>query len=1269
MFCSKYTMLVGPSKSISGFDPRSIPGCALWYDAADASSITLNGSTVSQWSDKSGNGNHLTQGTTSAQPTYGTYLSYPGVYFNGANTQVLSTTYNQTGTGGRNTFIVFYDISTSPNIYGDPGLMYMGGSGAVGSGWRTQYIATSDALCVDIGAGAKIMTTSPNVTSMRTTRCIAMWAAPNSATVATTYVYGNGTQFTVQGANSTGLTTAVNTVGGLGTTIGKSTTSVISEILHYSTELTASQRQSVEGYLAWRWGIKSSLPATHPFYSLPAFSRPFGPTDIPGCALWLDAADSSTMNSTTTVTSWSDKSGSNNTMIGTATYSGGTMTFNGTNQAFSNTGFVFPNTAYSMFAVYSNTTAPASAAYMNLMYGNGGYPMLGTFDTTKAVTARSVVGNVGGLGQTATATANGWAAQIAGTGTDYGYGVATDSSGNVFVTGSYTAALTLYNTGGGTGATLAVTGGNDVFLAKYSSAGSVVWATRIASTGNDIGQAVATDSSGNVFVTGYYGAALTLYNTGGGTGATLAYTGGNDCFLAKYSSAGSVLWAAQIAGTGTSTDQGVGVATDSSGNVFVSGFYNAALTLYNTGGGTGATLAFTGGGDAFLAKYSSAGSVVWAAQIAGAGSEIGNGVSTDSSGNVFVTGYYNAALTLYNTGGTTGATLANAGGNDVFLAKYSSAGSVVWATRIASTTSDYGYGVATDSSGNVFVTGYYSAALTLYNTGGGTGASLAFTGGYDVFLAKYSSAGSVVWAAQITGTGASLDYGRAVATDSSGNVFVTGYYSAALTLYNSDTTTGATLAFAGVTDVFLAKYSSTGFISGTYNVYSGGYPASSNVLVDGTYAPSSFSPYVNGSNVTALSGTVAAATGLFIGGPSNYFNGSLSELLIYASTLTSSQRQQVEGYLTSKWKLSSQIISTHPFKTLPPSTSQPPQFQEVTPGNWTYDWKPYLQSLTAANSGATANTPVLTAKTGSYYGGVLAPNGNIYCPPQNTSNILVITPTTTSPYCTFTTISVIAGYYNGGVLAPNGLIYFIPGNSATGTAIIVFNPTLGTYTTSSITAGNYGGGVLAPNGLIYCPPYGSTTNILVITPTATSCTTAVVGTGLGRYFGACLAPNGNIYCTPLGAGNILVITPTATSCTYSTIGTGLGSYVGPVLASNGFIYSVGPNILVIFPNTNTYITTASGGNYFNGALGPDGKIYFMPQGSGNILVVTPTSTSPYGTTSTLGSGLSTAMGAVLAPNGTIYGVTDNASIIAITFAGLSQTPSSNYCLSAYTNKF
>ena len=753
----------------------------------------------------------------------------------------------------------------------------------------------------------------------------------------------------------------------------------LSELLVYNNTLTAAQRQSVEGYLASKWRVKSNLPTTHPFYTIPPFNRYFNPTDIANCSLWLDAADNSSMNSTTTVTIWNDKSGSGNTMTGTATWTGSNMTFNGSTQAFSNTAYVFPISAYSLFAVYSNTTAPASTAYMNVVYGSNGYPMLGVYDVGKAVSARAVVANTGALGATV-----GWAARIVSAGNDQGLGIATDPSGNVFVTGYYTASVTLYNQDTTTGASLAFVGGQDVFVAKYTSAGVISWAARIAgtTTSTDGGTAIATDSSGNVFVTGYYSAALTLYGTGDATSATLTYSGtGADVFVAKYTSAGVISWAARIASA--ASDQGNGIATDSSGNVFVTGYYAAALTLYGTdattktlafagaldvfvakytsagviswaariGGlgndagyaiatdssgnvfvtgaydtgtltlyGTGdaisTTLAFVGGADCFVAKYTSAGEISWAARIAGTGSEIGQKIATDSSGNVFVTGWFNAATTLYNQYGSTGPSLTNPSSTyDGFVAKYTSAGEISWAARIASTLADQGLGIATDSIGNVFVTGYYQTAVTLYGTGDATSKTLTNAGGQDVFVAKYTSAGAISWAARIAS--AVNDQGLGIATDRSGNVFVTGYYGAAVTLYNQDGTTGASLAYVGGTDCFVAKYNPNGYITNAPT------PASSNVLVSATYTPSTFSPFINGNTCTTLAGTTLATTGIYVGGPSNYFNGSLSELIVYSSTLTAPQRQRVEGYLVQKWRLSTQMVTGHLYKSIPPAAVLP----------------------------------------------------------------------------------------------------------------------------------------------------------------------------------------------------------------------------------------------------------------------------------------------------------------------------------------------------------
>ena len=147
--------------------------------------------------------------------------------------------------------------------------------------------------------------------------------------------------------------------------------------------------------------------------------------------------------------------------------------------------------------------------------------------------------------------------------------------------------------------------------------------------------------------------------------------------MLKYNSSGTKQWTKQL-GT-SSSDRGTGVATDSSGNVYVSGFTYGGLD-----GNTNA-----GSWDIFLVKYNSSGTKQWTEQLGTSSYESASGVATDSSGNVYVTGM--------TGGGLDGNT--NAGITDLFVVKYNSSGTKQWTKQLGSSSRDYDYGVATDSSG------------------------------------------------------------------------------------------------------------------------------------------------------------------------------------------------------------------------------------------------------------------------------------------------------------------------------------------------------------------------------------------------------------------------------------------------------------------------------------------------------------------------------------------------------------------------------------------
>jgi chitodextrinase len=355
----------------------------------------------------------------------------------------------------------------------------------------------------------------------------------------------------------------------------------------------------------------------------------------------------------------------------------------------------------------------------------------------------------------------------------------TDTSGNVFVAGSFTGTVDF-----GLGRVTAASTSSDAYLEKFSSTGVPQWVKTFTDASGtpantQIATAVAADAAGNVFITGYFAGTTDF---GGEPLVANSY----DVFIAKYSSSGAYAWAKSFGGS--SFDEGVGLAADSGGNVVLLGKYADTIDF---GGGPMTT---AGSWDVFLVKFTGAGALVWQKTMGGTGSDVPMGLALDSAGGPVISGYFGGSS---NFGG---GNLTSAGSNDIFVARYNAAGGFVFAKNYGDASDQRTYGVAVDSSGNIALTGYIFGGVdfgngTITNPNTGAGAP---------FVAELNANGVGTWSHAYPTTNTVGSLGEAVDFDSNGNVIVTGSIEEDLNL-GCGTLTGG-----GTYDVFVAKYTPTG---------------------------------------------------------------------------------------------------------------------------------------------------------------------------------------------------------------------------------------------------------------------------------------------------------------------------------------------------------------------------------------------------------------------------------------------------------------------------
>ncbi len=383
-------------------------------------------------------------------------------------------------------------------------------------------------------------------------------------------------------------------------------------------------------------------------------------------------------------------------------------------------------------------------------------------------------------------------------------------SGSIFITGSFGSTLD-FDPSAGVSLLSTPNSNPDVFVARYTPSGGYLWAFKIGNTGVDQGLALELDDSTNVYVTGFFDGTADFNPSA----VTTNLAGSYDMFLAKYDSNSTYRWAFKLGASGgssTAVDRGTCLAMEASTNIHVGGTFLGTVdfnpsavtnTLQNPNATNHDSLS-----NGFLAKYSSNGGFIHAGSIGGISTFAPNETQSyhvvDASGNTYLAGNFTIPIDLDPESGTSFPSTNSFNDNEIFLAKYNSSGSLLWAKSVGGIGADQVFAVCLDSSGNVCITGSFRGSAD-FDPSGAT-ANLNSAGSEDVFVAKYSASGTFVWAKRIGGTGS--DVATVLHIDNDDNIVISGTFSG--TADFDPNTPVFNLTSAGGSDLFLAKYTTNG---------------------------------------------------------------------------------------------------------------------------------------------------------------------------------------------------------------------------------------------------------------------------------------------------------------------------------------------------------------------------------------------------------------------------------------------------------------------------
>ncbi|MFN8293821.1 MAG: SBBP repeat-containing protein [Chitinophagales bacterium] len=333
----------------------------------------------------------------------------------------------------------------------------------------------------------------------------------------------------------------------------------------------------------------------------------------------------------------------------------------------------------------------------------------------------------------------------------------------------------------------------DGFVSKFDTSGVILWSTYLGGSWQDEIKAMALDTAGNLFITGYTQSSDNISTPGT---YNPNYSGSKDVFLVKMSAAGSVLWGSYFGEA--NDDEATGCAVRD-GKVALTGISNSTTGIATQGAHQ---TSLQGPRDIFVALFDTDGQLDWATYYGGTLTEDGGGVALDSLGNIYACGTTWSSSDI-STSGAFQATFAG-GTVDAFLVKFSPQGQRLWGTYLGGQGNDEALYCHVDPFGDIYFGGTTSSSSGIaspgaYKTFKGTSSNP--TAG-DAFLSKFRTNGTRIWSTYYGGEGGEVSYD--VATDTAGNIFITGF-TGSDQLLASENFSHQKLR-GGVSDAFLIRF-------------------------------------------------------------------------------------------------------------------------------------------------------------------------------------------------------------------------------------------------------------------------------------------------------------------------------------------------------------------------------------------------------------------------------------------------------------------------------